>query len=307
MTTEVSSSAEGREREEETHLGRRRSVLSSNVGPGRHGSRREERVVKWWLDGWMGVRKMRARMSFNASFFPFGFIPLSILDHNVDSPSTWLSVASSRRPQPPWLSPSLCTSPPAERPPPSPLPPRFAATLAPTSPPTVSALQPPTPPLPPITSPLAPSLVSSRPKLPRNSTSRSREIEYTFVVPLPPGLSPLLPSSSFFSSLTRLDSLQVTNLPFSLPNDMLGELFWKMTDVPPVSVLQPTRTRTRDKRKVRNVGFGFVEWEDEREGWDAARKAVKMSGKVEVEGVSSRRVGSRLHKLPAAHAPDFVG
>jgi len=33
-----------------------------------------------------------------------------------------------------------------------------------------------------------------------------------------------------------------------------------------------------------------VEWVDEREGWDAVWKAVEMSGKIEVEGVSLSRV-----------------
>lgn len=79
------------------------------------------------------------------------------------------------------------------------------------------------------------------------------------------------------------------------------------------------RTKTKDKRKIRNAGFGFVDWEDERSGWDAVWRAVEWSGKVEIEGVStnllrdesvgqSRGVltdGFRLNLFGLGRAEDF--
>lgn len=50
-----------------------------------------------------------------------------------------------------------------------------------------------------------------------------------------------------------------------------------------------------------------MEWVDEREGWDAVWKAVEMSGKIEVEGVSLSRVvfffeGRELGSYIAGHS-----
>ena len=86
----------------------------------------------------------------------------------------------------------------------------------------------------------------------------------------------------------------MTNLPFDFPEDQLGALFENLTEVSPIDATHAPRTRTKNKTRVRNVGYGFVEWEDNREGWDAVWKAVEWSGKVEVEGVS---IASSLHLM----------
>ncbi|KAL7411040.1 hypothetical protein BDY24DRAFT_397511 [Mrakia frigida] len=131
-------------------------------------------------------------------------------------------------------------------------------------------------------SPRPPSLPSA------SSTSHSAD--------LPPHLSPKFhqrePRSAQPNPRQKLKPTEklsknrifITNLPFSLPDDTLGELFFKLTDVSPWSVQQPRRKKSKKPSQIRNKGFGFVEWEDVQEGWDAVRKAVEMSGKVEVEG-----------------------